>query len=145
MALSPSILTVTSRSQSMGSGFAPTLILFTCLLVLRSTRASNDDGYYSDNTMWSEYSILPHRCLKLDGQEVVAFEMFGNGNDQCAKKNLGLYTVPLTEFLTEYSSQALSDAEMFGYEEPDEEYLNYLSCYGFETDDGDYVSIPEEY
>lgn len=97
-----------------------------------------DDG--STDVTWDDYSIEPKRCMTYNKQDVIAFELFGKGHNQCRKKKEGTYLMDVGKFAKAYVAQKQIDYKLVGndYDAPDA--LDYVECTAVEYNDAYYYA-----
>lgn len=107
-----------------------------------------DDDDKSDNysggddfiKYWTEYAILPQKCIHYGGKDVIVYAMYEKYYNHCADKALGTYSIDVPTYMTAYANQlALNGADLYGddYAAPDTTYVN---CYPYESSSGAVVS-----
>jgi len=105
---------------------------------------SGDDDFYNFNeegVVWSDYSIYPKKCVNINNEDAIVFEMFGKNHKSCSKKSLGTYRATLYDFVKAYTRQAEDDADANGQGfEASEDAMDLLECQGnYYDDNGGYV------
>mmetsp|Transcript_3107 Transcript_3107/g.6437 ORF Transcript_3107/g.6437 Transcript_3107/m.6437 type:complete len:375 (-) Transcript_3107:337-1461(-) len=92
-----------------------------------------DEG--SMDVVWDDYSVEPKTCMIYKNQHVIAFDLFGKGHKQCAKKKEGTYLMDVGKFAKAYVAQKQVDYKLVGneYEAPDA--LDYIECTAVEYND----------
>jgi hypothetical protein len=117
--------------------------------------AAADDAYYyqkqdnddkSDNysggddfiRYWTEYAVLPQKCINLGGKDMIVFSIYEKYYNHCADKALGTYSIDVPTFMTAYAKQLELNAYDMTYS--DDSYTapdtTYVSCYPYETNNG---------
>lgn len=107
----------------------------------------NDDdaeGYYDNNeitnwdgfgagddtiTYWTDYAILPKRCIVYNEVDVIVYTVHQKGYKQCTDNPMGTYITPVATFLEgylEYYTQIQQDKGYEDYELPDAS--QYVYC-----------------
>ena len=86
----------------------------------------NDDG--NAIQYWTEYAIVPKRCINYKGSDVVVFSMYDQKYQQCSDKPMGTYVTPAATFVDAYLAQMSQQAQDQGtdYEAPDA--AAYVEC-----------------
>ena len=107
-----------------------------------------DDDDKSDNysggddfiKYWTEYAILPQKCIHYGGKDVIVYAMYEKYYNHCADKAIGTYSIDVPTYMTAYANQlALNGVDLYGddYAAPDTTYVN---CYPYESSSGAVVS-----
>ncbi|KAG7341779.1 hypothetical protein IV203_006871 [Nitzschia inconspicua] len=120
---------------------------FVFLLLTLSSRSSladqNDDAaaqgnYYSNADYsqgddyikyWTDYALLPKRCIVYNNVDVIVFSVHAQGYKQCTDDPVGTYITPVPNFLQgylQYYLQIQADKGNEDYELPDA--ANYAYC-----------------
>merc|ERR1719491_2906374 len=87
---------------------------------------------FQDELDFSEYAMYPLSCVEDSDGSSVVFEMYGEGHNQCSKKQVGTYKTSVQYFVKAYVKKKTQEAEISGAEyDVDEEALNYLYCTQF--------------
>lgn len=116
------------------------ILLLLCVSLVRSEEAAADDVYNnygnddyvnSDDYIkyWTEYAILPKRCIVYNNVDVVVFSVFEHGYKQCSDDPMGTYIAPVPVFLNGYLQQFAQEEYDQGYDDyvtPDS--AQYLDC-----------------
>mmetsp|Transcript_10930 Transcript_10930/g.16384 ORF Transcript_10930/g.16384 Transcript_10930/m.16384 type:complete len:418 (+) Transcript_10930:332-1585(+) len=86
----------------------------------------NDDD--SGIRYWTNYAILPRRCIKYNGVDVIVFSMYEQKYQQCSDSPMGTYITPVPTFIDAYLAQLSQQAQDQGeeYEAPDA--ADYVEC-----------------
>ncbi|KAL3922569.1 MAG: hypothetical protein SGILL_002134 [Bacillariaceae sp.] len=107
---------------------------------------ANDDAqqeYYYDNLQnngdysqgddyikyWTDYAMLPKRCIVYNDVDVIVFSVHEQGYKQCTDSPIGTYITPVPNFLQGYLQYYLQIQEDKGYDDyelPDA--ANYAYC-----------------
>ena len=69
------------------------------------------------------------------GKHVIAYELYGKGNNQCAKKSEGTYLVDVGTFATAYTAQKQVDYALLGNDYGGADALDYTSCTAVQYND----------
>lgn len=93
--------------------------------------AAGDDYQYGDDYIkyWTNYAILPKRCIVHNDVDVIVFSVFNNGYKQCSNDAVGTYITPVPTFVNGYMDQLEWNAEESGvddYATPDS--ATYTQC-----------------
>ena len=88
-------------------------------------------AYYDDDgeiQYWTEYAILPKRCINYQGSDVIMFSVFDQKYHQCSDKPMGTYITPVSTFIDAYLAQLSQQSQDQGteYEVPDA--ATYVEC-----------------
>ena len=78
-----------------------------------------------------------HPCSK--NKHVIAFELYGKGNNKCAKKKEDTYIMDVGQFARAYVAQRQIDYKLQGGNYGNPGSLNYLDCTAVQYNDA-YVS-----
>jgi len=95
---------------------------------------SFDDAFWeydqdqSSSIQWSDYSIIPKSCMILNNKHVIAFEIYGKGNNQCAKKKEDTYIMDVGKFSRAYVAQKQIDYKLQGNKYGNPGSMDYLEC-----------------
>ena len=84
--------------------------------------------------------LRPHTHFHSNKQNVVAFDLYGKGNNQCAKKKEGTYLMDVGAFAKAYTAQKQVDYQLVGNDYGNPEALDYVDCTAVEYNDA-YVSV----
>lgn len=107
------------------------LLLLLCLVAKTQAEEAADDQYAAAATddyvngddyitYWTDYAILPKRCIVYNNVDVVVFSVFENGYKQCSDDPMGTYIAPVPIFLDGYLQQ-------FAQEEYDQGIDDYVT------------------
>lgn len=97
-----------------------------------------DDG--SMETYWDDYSIKPLKCMIRKKQHLMAYQMFGKNNNQCARHGQGYFTMDIGQFARSYVAQRQIDYNYQGNEYGNPDALDYLECTAVEYNDAYYYA-----
>lgn len=68
-----------------------------------------DDAYFSAGDdyvkYWTEYALLPKRCIVYNDVDVIVFSVHTEGSNQCVDEPQGTYITPVPNFLEGYLQQ----------------------------------------
>jgi len=82
---------------------------------------------------WTEYAVLPKKCINLGGKDVIVFSMYEKYYNHCADKAIGTYSLDVPTFMTAYAKQLELNADDMTYGDdytvPDS---TYVTCYPYE-------------
>ncbi|KAL3816857.1 hypothetical protein ACHAXA_005135 [Cyclostephanos tholiformis] len=107
---------------------------------------SFDDAFWgydqdrSSSVAWSDYSIIPKECLILKNKHVIAFEIYGKGNNQCAKKKEDTYIMDVGQFSRAYVAQKQIDYNLQGNKYGNPGSMDYLECTQVQYNDAYYYA-----
>jgi len=106
---------------------------------------SFDDDFWaydqgSMETMWDDYSIQPEICMVYNKKHVIAYQLYGKGNNSCAKKSQGNYIMEVGQFARAYVAQRQIDYNFQGNYFGNPESLDYLECTAVEYNDNYYYT-----
>ncbi|KAL7539422.1 hypothetical protein ACHAXR_009282 [Thalassiosira sp. AJA248-18] len=87
------------------------------------------------DTVWDDYAIEPKQCLIYNKKHVIAFDMYGKGNKQCAKKKEGTYLMGVGQFARSYVAQKQIDYKLMGNDYGGADALDYVDCTAVEYND----------
>jgi hypothetical protein len=96
--------------------------------------AYNDDGTYAQAdddsiTYWTDYAILPKRCIVYDNVDVVVFSVHETYYQQCQDTPIGTYITPAPIFLQGYLQYYMQIQEDKGYDDYElPEAADYAYC-----------------
>jgi len=91
-----------------------------------------DDNYEGNDDYikyWTEYAILPKRCIVYNDVDVIVFSVFDHAYKQCSDDAIGTYIAPVPQFLDGYMEQYEQTQYDQGYDDyqiPDA--AAYTSC-----------------
>mmetsp|Transcript_25422 Transcript_25422/g.37146 ORF Transcript_25422/g.37146 Transcript_25422/m.37146 type:complete len:417 (-) Transcript_25422:191-1441(-) len=97
-----------------------------------------DDAYEAENQYdngddyikyWSDYAILPKRCIVYNNIDVIVFSVFDHSYKQCSDEPIGTYIVPVSVFVagwTDEMAQKNADEGIDDYVAPDA--AEYVAC-----------------
>lgn len=99
-----------------------------------ATAAAYDDAVAAGDdstgiTYWTDYAILPKRCIVYNDVDVIVFSVYEHAYKQCSDDPMGTYIAPVPEFLGGYLSyymQLEQDKGYDDYELPDA--AQYTTC-----------------
>lgn len=107
--------------------------------------ANGDDAAYayagddaSDNSyksFWSDYSVLPRRCVRYNNKDVIVFSTYSNGPNDCSGKPTDTFTVPVITYMSSYLEQTALEGG-YNYQTPDS--AQYVECIALE--EGEYYA-----
>uniref|UniRef100_A0A7S0BWR1 Uncharacterized protein n=1 Tax=Proboscia inermis TaxID=420281 RepID=A0A7S0BWR1_9STRA len=126
-------------------------VLFICLhQACGADDDANDDANYTnyswnnDDTQiqyWSDYSILPKRCIVYKGVDVIVFSMHEKAGQQCSDEPVGTYKLDVPTFVESYLYQIEDNAENEGVDDYAESAnAQYLDCTGVEINGEQFYS-----
>lgn len=104
-------------------------------------------AYSSTLSSFLRYTLSPV-CLFLchfrqnpdsKNKHYIAFDLFGKGNKQCAKKKEGTYIMDVGHFAKAYTAQKQIDYKLMGNDYGGADALDYAACTAVEYNDS-YVS-----
>lgn len=98
------------------------------------------DADQSMDTVWDDYSMEPKMCMIYNKEHVIAFEMYGAGNKQCAKKREGTYIMDVGQFALAYVAQKQIDYKLAGNDYGGADALDYVQCTAVEYNDNYYYA-----
>lgn len=78
---------------------------------------------------WTEYAILPKRCIVYNDVDVIVFSVFEHGYKQCSDEPMGTYVTDVPTFVYAYMQQKLQNQQDLGnddYVTP--ESVEYTAC-----------------
>lgn len=92
-----------------------------------------DDDFWAYDTgsmdvVWNDYSIEPKRCMIMKGKHYIAFDMYGKGHKQCAKKREGTFLMDVGKFAKAYVAQKQIDYKLAGNDYGGADALDYTEC-----------------
>jgi len=98
-----------------------------------AANANRDDDAYagddaSDNSyksFWSDYSVLPRRCVRYNKKDVIVFSSYANGSNDCSGKPADTFTVPVITYMSAYLEQLALEGG-YNYQTPDS--AQYVEC-----------------
>ncbi|KAL7549129.1 hypothetical protein ACHAWF_012394 [Thalassiosira exigua] len=83
---------------------------------------------------WTEYAILPKRCIRYNDQDHVMYSMYEQSSNHCTDSPMGTYIAPVPTFVEAYlnqqSANALDEGEDFAWPAAS----TYLECYASQID-----------
>lgn len=99
-----------------------------------------DDDFWTTfggdmDTVWDDYSIDPKKCMIYKNEHVIAFNLYGKGNNQCAKKLEGTYIMDVGKFAKAYVGQMTIDYQLKGNEFGGVDAIDYTECTAVEYND----------
>lgn len=98
------------------------------------------DADQSLDVVWDDYSIEPKKCMIYKNKHVIAFDMYGKGNKQCAKKREGTYLMDVGQFALSYVAQRQIDYKLAGNDYGGADALDYAECTMVEYNDAYYYA-----
>lgn len=119
-------------------------------LILRAALSNAEDAYYSHSysgsdsiKYWTEYAVLPEKCIHYKGKDVIAFSIHEKYYNHCTDRAVGHYYVDVPTFMNAYVNQLESNANDMGQEYERPEAASYTSCYPYTSSSGNvyYVQI----
>lgn len=90
------------------------------------TAAASDNSYIS---FWSDYSVLPRRCVRYNNRDVIVFSTYSNGSNDCSGRPDDTFTVPVITYMESYLEQLALESG-YNYQTPDS--AQYLECIALE-------------
>ena len=90
------------------------------------TAAASDNSYIS---FWSDYSVLPRRCVRYNNRDVIVFSTYSNGSNDCSGRPDDTFTVPVITYMESYLEQLALEGG-YNYQTPDS--AQYLECIALE-------------
>lgn len=97
---------------------------------------SVDDDANSASSYWSDYSVLPRRCVTYNDVDVIVFSTYENGSGQCSGRPANTYTVPVSTYMSSYLNQLAAEGG-YNYQAPDS--AQYVDC--IMLDEGVYAKL----
>mmetsp|Transcript_28947 Transcript_28947/g.42664 ORF Transcript_28947/g.42664 Transcript_28947/m.42664 type:complete len:419 (+) Transcript_28947:138-1394(+) len=76
-----------------------------------NAQRDDDDRVYDDDyaiKYWTEYAILPKRCIVYNNVDVIVFSVFEHGYKQCSDEPIGTYITPVGYFVDAYLNHIAS-------------------------------------
>lgn len=106
---------------------------------------SYDDDFWgydqgSMDVMWDDYSIDPKKCMIYKNKHVIAFDLYGKGNNSCAKKKEGTYIMDVGQFARSWVAQKQIDYQLVGNDYGGADALDYVECTAVEYNDAYYYA-----
>jgi len=106
---------------------------------------SFDDDFWAYNdgsmqTYWDDYSIKPLKCMIRKKKHLIAYQMFGKNNNQCARRGQGYYTMDVGQFSRAYVAQRQVDYNLKGNNYGNPDAMDYLECTAVEYNDSYYYA-----
>jgi len=98
------------------------------------------DQEQSTSVAWSDYSLIPKSCMILKNKHVIAFELYGKGNNQCAKKKEDTYIMDVGQFARAYVAQRQIDYQLQGSNYGNPGSMSYLECTEVQYNDAYYYA-----
>lgn len=92
-----------------------------------------DEG--SMDVVWDDYSIEPKSCMIYKKKHVIAFDMYGKNNKQCAKKLEATYIMDVGQFALAYVAQKQIDYGLMGNDYGGADALDYTECTAVQYND----------
>lgn len=77
---------------------------------------------------WTDYAILPRRCIKYNGVDVIVFSMYEQKYQQCSDSPMGTYITPVPTFIDAYLAQLSQQAADEGGEFEAPDAAAYVEC-----------------
>ena len=77
---------------------------------------------------WTNYAILPKRCIKYNGHDQIMYSMYEQYSNHCSDTAIGTYISTVPTFVTAYLEQLEDNANDGGYEYEYPEMSTYLDC-----------------
>lgn len=104
-----------------------------------------DDDFWaydqgSMDVVWDDYALEPHKCMIYKNKHYIAFDLFGKGNKQCAKKKEGTYIMDVGHFAKAYTAQKQIDYKLMGNDYGGADALDYAACTAVEYNDSYYYA-----
>ena len=90
------------------------------------TASASDNSYQS---FWSDYSVLPRRCVRYNNKDVIVFSTYSNGSNDCSGKPDETFTVPVITYMESYLDQLALEGG-YNYQTPDS--AQYMDCIALE-------------
>lgn len=90
------------------------------------TAAASDNSYKS---FWSDYSVLPRRCVRYNNKDVIVFSTYSNGSNDCSGRPDDTFTVSVITYMESYLEQLALEGG-YNYQTPDS--AQYLECIALE-------------
>ena len=87
-------------------------------------------------TYWTEYAILPKKCITYNKKDMIVFSMYEKYYKHCKDSPIGTYMTDVPTFISAWVNQLDTNSEDYGgddYVTPD---TTYVSCYPYETNNG---------
>jgi len=90
-----------------------------------------EEDYDGDDYIkyWTDYAILPKRCIVYNDVDVIMFSVYEHGYKQCSDSPMGTYLTPVPRFVTAYLKEVKMNENDKGnddYAHP--ESVGYLQC-----------------
>ncbi|KAL7504655.1 hypothetical protein ACHAXN_004559 [Cyclotella atomus] len=90
--------------------------------------AYNVDVDVTSQTVWTDYSFMPVKCMLLNKKHVIAFHLYKPNNNSCKRKQIGTYTMEVGQFARAYVAQKEQDYKLYGKDFGDVDALDYVGC-----------------
>jgi len=91
---------------------------------------------------WTDYAILPKKCIAYNNVDKIVFSVFEKGYKQCSDEPMGTYMTSVPTFVSAYMDQLEENAIDIGsddYITPDS--AQYINCYPYESQSGNIYYI----
>lgn len=85
---------------------------------------------------WTEYALLPQKCISINEKDVIVYSMYEKYYNHCADKPIGTYMVDVPTFVSAYIDQLdlnADDKNGDDYVSPDS---TYVSCSQYQSSSG---------
>ena len=98
---------------------------FTTTTTVTVVNAANDE---SSIEYWTNYAILPKKCIKYNNNDQIMYSMYEQYSNHCTDTPTGVYVTSVPTFVNAYLEQLADNAADSGEEFNYPNAYNYLSC-----------------
>jgi len=93
---------------------------------------NGDDGI----KYWTDYAVLPKKCITYNNVDMIVFSVFPKGYKQCTDSPSGTYMTSVPTFVGAYLNQLEANAQDQGEDYEIPESADFLNCYAYENENG---------
>eukprot|EP00568_Trieres_chinensis_P006260 CAMPEP_0183309612 /NCGR_PEP_ID=MMETSP0160_2-20130417/25444_1 /TAXON_ID=2839 ORGANISM="Odontella Sinensis, Strain Grunow 1884" /NCGR_SAMPLE_ID=MMETSP0160_2 /ASSEMBLY_ACC=CAM_ASM_000250 /LENGTH=423 /DNA_ID=CAMNT_0025473667 /DNA_START=132 /DNA_END=1403 /DNA_ORIENTATION=- len=88
---------------------------------------------------WTEYAMLPKKCITYNGVDMIVFSVFEKGYKQCSNEPMGTYITPVPTFVQAYLDQLeLNELDMGNDDYVSPDAAQYAQCSQYNGNNGQY-------
>lgn len=96
------------------------------------------DDYVGDDYIkyWTEYAVLPKKCIKYGNVDMIVYSMYEQAYQHCMDTPVGTYMTPVPAFVSAYVDQLDANAEDNGVDDYVSPYSDFINCYQYQATSG---------
>ena len=106
-------------------------LLVIVVIIIASTSTTTTFVHAADESSieyWTNYAILPKKCIKYNNNDQIMYSMYEKYSNHCTDTPTGIYVASVPTFVNAYLEQMADNAADAGEEYNYPDAYNYLSC-----------------